>query len=249
MVEPRRIAAISLASRVASELNEVLGESVGHAVRFDQILPRNGGITFTTPGTLLKIMRGDPLLSVYSHIIIDEVHERDANTDLILCFLRELLPHRPDLRLVLMSALANVNIYHAYFGHQLALVTVPGSLYSVKEYFLEDVDKLVGMPKNTEAASSDLAVPYPLLEELVVHIINYLGDGGILCFLPGWEEIRALQKQLAESPKLSAHPISLILLHSSVPSSEQHLVFQPVKIGARKIVLATNIAETSITIP
>ncbi|KAJ3082419.1 hypothetical protein HK102_001713, partial [Quaeritorhiza haematococci] len=293
VTQPRRIAAISVAQRVASERHEEIGRfsAVGYQVRFDDKRPRgktqDGTVVFCTSGILLRRLQEDPMLSGVTHIILDEVHERDLNTDLLLIILRQLLQHRTDIKLVLMSATADTHLFQRYFRgfgppedpDYPPVVDVPGKLYPVREHYLEDVlqilrsspwwsrvDSSTDVRKwlRTELSSTasssypdrsrfqEPELPLELMEAMIAHICHTQPPGAILCFLPGWAEISALQQKLNEDRfnvgfgRSSRYRIHA--LHSSVPMSEQQDVFERPPEGVRKIILATNIAETSITI-
>ncbi|KAG5493297.1 hypothetical protein GH5_02039 [Leishmania sp. Ghana 2012 LV757] len=136
VTQPRRLSAVSIAQRVAAERLESVEESIGYMVRFDARKGRH--ITFVTTGLLLRIMQSDTLLDGYSHVIIDEIHEREMNSDFILMLLRQILEKRPDIRVVLMSATLHASDFQSYFGGA-PLIQVEGQVFPVKEYFLEDL--------------------------------------------------------------------------------------------------------------
>jgi ATP-dependent RNA helicase A len=142
VTQPRRISATSVAERIAFERNEALGESVGYSVRFESVIPRPyGSILFCTIGVLLrKLEQG---LRGVSHVIVDEIHERDVNSDFIMVVLRDMVSTYPDLRVILMSATINTSMFGDYFG-DCPIIEVPGRAFPVKQYFLEDAIELVG---------------------------------------------------------------------------------------------------------
>ncbi|TPX69116.1 hypothetical protein SpCBS45565_g02690 [Spizellomyces sp. 'palustris'] len=288
VTQPRRIAAISVAQRVAYERGEVLGResAIGYQVRFDDKRPtadpRDGHIVFCTSGILLKRLQEDPQLKNVTHIILDEVHERDLNTDLLLIIVRQLLHKRPDIRVVLMSATAETQLFQDYFvgfgteGPQNAppIISVPGRMFPVEQYFLEDVDALLRDPRalpvpfrpckeSLHWVSNETGplisprgedpMPYDYFEALIAHICTTREDGAILCFLPGWQEIDVLMQRLKDDDNFRVgfadeSRFRIFPLHSSIPTSAQQLIFETPPKGVRKIILSTNIAETSVTI-
>jgi len=283
--QPRRVAATSVATRVAAERGEKLGVSVGYKVRLDAV----GGdarLLFATTGILLRRLNDDPALAGVSHVLVDEAHERSLDNDLLLALLRDLLPRRPSLKLVLMSATLDSDVFSAYFRlPKEAVLFVPGVTHPVTELFLEDCVARTGycpppgapemagkpaVPPAEEAAVlrragySDAVcrvvpfvvqdkVNYPLLAMVLQHICSdeSLPLGGILVFLPGLMEIqKAREVALAQPAVRSATGDGryLVALHSALGSVEQAQAFASVPAGLRKLVLATNIAETSVTI-
>ncbi|CAL1695825.1 unnamed protein product [Somion occarium] len=307
--QPRRIAAISVASRVATERGEVVGKgSVGYQVRFEAKLPEDhGSITFCTTGIFLKRMhsalqdeghRAQNLDDV-THLIVDEVHERDVDTDLLLVVLKRLLADRKarnkPLKIVLMSATIDPTLFRQYFtdnqGKPASVIEVPGRSFPVQKHFLDDyVPQLVSsdtrsnwvfrddsvqkyivkelglqaLPPALQASSrykssedikdEDLDQPYPLIALAVSHVLRKTDDGHVLVFLAGWDDITGVQKCLLDGGNLGVNfndqsKFSIHLLHSSIPVAEQQVIFDPPPPGVRRIILSTNIAETSVTIP
>ncbi|KAG8727834.1 hypothetical protein FRC12_022188, partial [Ceratobasidium sp. 428] len=318
--QPRRIAAISVAERVAKERGEPLGQSVGYQVRFEAKLPQDhGSITFCTTGIFLKRMQSallersqgkqhgsGPSLDDVTHILVDEVHERDVDTDLLLVVLKRLLADRrarqKPLKIILMSATIDPTLFQTYFaevdGTPAPVAEVPGRSFPVTKYYMDDIirqlstidmhssmwvwqDKSVVAYAGGEIGPQALApithgsdllaphppdppkllqydpdIPYPLVGLTIAHVIKKSSDGHVLVFLPGWDEMMALQRILEDRRTsllgvdfTNRNEFSLHLLHSTVPVSEQQAVFEPAEPGVRRIILATNIAETSITIP
>ncbi|XP_022086589.1 putative ATP-dependent RNA helicase DHX30 [Acanthaster planci] len=260
VTQPRRISAVSVAERVALERGEQVGNTIGYQVRLSSKLPYNNGcILFCTTGILLKKLESNPSLTGISHVIVDEVHERDINTDFLLILLKNLLRDNPNLKLILMSASINAQLISSYFN-DCPMISVPGFMYPVKEYYLEDVSGLLGAGigahgKGNRASTSmdeECDVVRPLTDvDLAVNIIKFIDEsrppGAILCFLPGWQDIRSVCDRLKDIlPNSGKHLI--LPVHSSVPLSAQQDIFERPPHGIRKIVLATNIAETSITI-
>ncbi|KAF9526480.1 hypothetical protein CPB83DRAFT_770211 [Crepidotus variabilis] len=305
--QPRRLAAISVAHRVASERGEQIGMSVGYHVRFEAKLPEpRGSITFCTTGVFLKRLQsimstesnGRSDFDSISHIVVDEVHERDVDTDLLLVVLKQLMEQKKakgqSLKIILMSATIDPILFQRYFadhtGKPADTIEVPGRSFPVTKHFMDDyATKILSGPmkwvKDQEpvakyllrelgpniatqlgvrvnslsgsehiAMRNDLDLPYPFIAATISHVLQASKDGHVLVFLPGWEEIMATQRALL-SPlgplgiNLTSKDYSLHLLHSSVPLADQQAIFEPPKLGVRRIILATNIAETSVTIP
>lgn len=305
--QPRRLAAISVADRVSKERGEVLGRgSVGYQVRFEQKLPEDhGSITFCTIGIFLKRMQsalleggdaGGHNLDDVTHIIVDEVHERDVDTDLLLVVLKRLLADRKargkPIKVILMSATIDPSLFQSYFadesGSPAPVIEVPGRSFPVEKQFLDDylhefssekfarqwlTDRDVlkylqseldpptlrslQLPVDMDArpVDDDSPVPAPLVAMSIAHVLKKSDSGHVLTFLPGWEDMQAVQKFLENSGTALGHDFrnqdkfSIHLLHSTIPLAEQQVIFEPPKPGVRRIILATNIAETSITIP
>ncbi|CAG8546521.1 29213_t:CDS:2, partial [Racocetra persica] len=306
VTQPRRIAAISVAQRVAYERSEKLGQTVGYHVRFDAVEPApTGSILYCTTGVLLRRMHdeknGIDALKGVTHIVVDEVHERDMNADFLLVILKQILRerrlhNRPPIKLILMSATIDTGIFSEYFGEffstgRCPVVEVPGKIFPVQQFFLEDLvsklrthygsleapqlgysdtlkyvdremqfaqmrksSKLLPQKMNIQT-KSNAEIPYNLMALVIAHIVNTSEEGAILVFLPGLEEIMALNRLLTSSPyplgiDFSNHSrFRIHFLHSSLPSLSQQEVFESLpNSNMRKIILATNIAETSITI-
>ena len=324
--QPRRLAAISVAQRVAKERGENLGASIGYQVRFENQLPEEqGSVTFCTTGVFLKRLQsaldtsgtfahGHSLDDV-THVVVDEVHERDVDTDLLLVVLKRLIADRKakgkPIKVVLMSATIDPTLFQQYFpddqGKPSKVIEVPGRAFPVKKHFLDEfVSDLVSFPGAAEAFAQDsvmkyvhnelgpaalqlyqtlpprpittpassrsgsgrstptqdgrdkgdeLELPAPLVALTIAHVLRNSDDGHVLAFLPGWDEIQSVHRYLAnpasnlgvdfgDQTKWSIH-----LLHSTVPVAEQQVIFDPPPQGLRRIILATNIAETSVTIP
>lgn len=279
VTEPRRIAALALAHRVAEERGEPVGARVGYQIRFDNRSPESlGGITYCTTGILLNKLRLNPRLYGYSHIFIDEAHERDLLSDFSLILIRDLLMARPELRLVVMSASMDVIPFVQYFSQvSCALVKIDTPPMSVKTLFLEDMlpvldSRLLTAQDassfiNEEAKLAELQPVVPslsldsmptvsssLLEAVIGEIcIRTPTDESILVFLPGWEEISALKHCLLREDVLrigysDQQRFTIYTIHSQIKPFEQRAMFEMPPHGTRKIILATNIAESSITI-
>ncbi|GAA6001633.1 uncharacterized protein JCM10292_004968 [Rhodotorula paludigena] len=321
--QPRRIAAISVAERVAKERGEQIGDSVGYQVRFEAKPPRrDGSILFCTTGLFLRRMQadldrsaggdgaggdaakkqqeGESFLDGVTHVCVDEVHERDVDTDLLLFVLRRLLHERrkqgkAEIKVVLMSATIDPRLFTTYFADPntsriAPVVEVPGRSFPVEKHWLDETieelrdlrlpmnqggwvfqDKSVVPYLQRELVPSipidqrtgrpvgeidDLEMPYPLLALIIAHVLTRSDEGHVLVFLPGWDEIQAVRNILQDRARyplfdvnFNARDIEIHVLHSTIPIAEQQAVFEPPAAGIRRIVLSTNIAETSVTIP
>ncbi|EEH44819.1 uncharacterized protein PADG_01108 [Paracoccidioides brasiliensis Pb18] len=274
--QPRRISALGLADRVSDERCSTVGDEVGYVVRGDSKLKYGSTkITFMTTGILLRRMHtGGPdvvsSLADISHVVVDEVHERSLDTDFLLALLRDVLRHRRDLKLILMSATLDADIFTRYFGGdcKVGLVTISGRTFPVKDLYIDDVIRRTGFnPGNSLLAFDEnwgsneddsvdpnvgsilqklgMGINYDLIASTVRYIDSQLQGkpGGILIFLPGTMEIDRCLAAINHLP--FAHPLPL---HASLLPSEQRRVFIPAPPGKRKVIAATNVAETSITI-
>ncbi|KAM6948718.1 ATP-dependent RNA helicase DHX30 [Aplochiton taeniatus] len=261
VTQPRRISAVSVANRVAQEMGPELKGSVGYQVRLESRPPQHSGgaVLFLTVGVLLRKLQGNGRLRGVSHVVVDEVHERDVNTDLLLALLRGALAGNPALRVVLMSATGDNRRLARYFGG-CPVVSVPGFMHPVRERHLEEVLREMGRPPppppppvrrelpEGRVPRDEAAPDLPLVADVIEHIHRHGEPGAVLCFLPGWQEIKAVQQSLEEKASLRNGSTMILPLHSSMSVADQQTVFHRPPQGRRKIVLATNIAETSITI-
>ncbi|KAK7320141.1 hypothetical protein RJT34_04875 [Clitoria ternatea] len=298
--QPRRISAMSVSERVAAERGEKLGESVGYKVRLEGLKGRDTRLLFCTTGVLLRRLLVDRNLKGVTHVIVDEIHERGMNEDFLLIVLKELLLHRPDLRLILMSATLNAELFSSYFDGA-PTMHIPGFTFPVRAHFLEDILERTGyrltpynqiddygqektwkMQKQAQAfrkRKSQIAsavedslevadfkgyslrtqeslscwspdsIGFNLIEHVLCHIVKNERPGAVLVFMTGWDDINSLKDQLRAHPLLGDQSqVLLLACHGSMASSEQRLIFENPEGGLRKIVLATNMAETSITI-
>lgn len=254
VTQPRRISAIALAKRISEERSERIGYSIGYHVRLGfQRIQERGGIMFCTTGMLLQNLHSNPKLKGISHVIIDEVHERSVQTDLLLILLRRLLKENTQLSIVLMSASVSTQQLKDYFeDYQPMLIEVPGMLYPLTRHYLPNSLQKLKLNKNNYSmdkllipGSSPQFVP-KLVVDVIEHIHLLCDAGAILVFLPGWQEIRNVQSQLEKD--YADETLLVVPVHSRLSSEEQEKIFEKTPNGKRKVVLATNIAETSLTI-
>jgi ATP-dependent helicase HrpA len=241
--QPRRIAARSVAERIASELDTELGELVGYQVRFTDRTSRSSRLKLMTDGILLAELQRDRQLRKYDTIIIDEAHERSLNIDFILGYLRRLLPKRPDLKVIITSATIDPQRFAAHFsdrrGKPAPIIEVSGRTYPVDVRYRPLMQD--GADEEGEVVTRD---PTEAIGEAVAEL-SAEGPGDILVFLPGEREIRDTADSLSGLPNLEVLP-----LYSRLSSAEQHRVFSPTASSrTRRVVLATNVAETSLTVP
>ena len=252
--QPRRIAASSTAKRIAQEIGTPLGEHVGYKVRFNDTLQPGASIKLMTDGILLAETQTDPLLKAYDTIIIDEAHERSLNIDFLLGYLKQLLPRRPDLKVIITSATIDAERFARHFassnGKPAPVIEVSGRLYKVEiRYRPVDRDPVVagGGVDNKPAPKAQQAREKRDLMDAVVDGVDELcrlGQGDVLVFLPGEREIRDCAEALRKH-----HPphVEILPLFARLSVEEQDRVFRTT--NARRIVLATNVAETSLTVP
>lgn len=246
VTQPRRISAISLSQRVAFERGELLGDVVGYQVRLQQVLPKQAGaILFCTTGILLKKLQSNLTLDGCSHVIVDEAHERNVDTDMLLVLLKRAMKKNPSLKVIIMSATINADLFQEYFNCN--AVEVPGRLFPVKMNFLDEIINL-GIPAYKKQENSEENGPLidcQQITDLIQHINKNKPQGAILCFLPGWAHIQRIQQNL-ESYRSN---MNVIPLHSKIPWGNQSTIFDTPEEGVRKVILATDIAETGITVP
>ena len=228
VLQPRRVAARTVAARVAWERDSRLGEEVGYQVRFDDRIGDDTRIAFITEGILLRWLQDDPQLADIGVILFDEFHERNLLSDVALALVKRLQAARPDLKLVVMSATLDAEPVAAYLD-EAPILTSGGQMFPVNVGYLEHRD---------QRSISEQAA------DVVARIINAGDQGDILVFMPGMGEINAVINSL-RAQKLSER-IALIPLHGELPPEQQDLAFAENPL--RKIVVATNVAETSVTI-
>ncbi|XP_032539439.1 putative ATP-dependent RNA helicase DHX57 [Chiroxiphia lanceolata] len=322
--QPRRISAISVAERVAKERTERIGLTVGYQIRLESVKSSATRLLYCTTGVLLRRLEGDLTLQGVTHVIVDEVHERTEESDFLLLVLKDIMVQRPDLRIILMSATLNAELFSQYF-HSCPIINIPGRTFPVDQFFLEDViamtryvledcspyrrkakqeSKQNGRHKRTafEEVEEDLRragllegtdtvvrdsdpdqkltlkqlltrykgvnkavlktmslmdldkVNLELIEALLEWIVagrHSYPPGAVLIFLPGLAEIKMLYEQLQTNALFNnRHSKRCVVypLHSSLSSEEQQSVFLRPPAGVTKIIISTNIAETSVTI-
>ena len=238
--QPRRIAASSVAKRIAEELKTPLGDVVGFKVRFQDRLSRDASVKLMTDGILLAETQTDPLLNAYDTIIIDEAHERSLNIDFLLGYLRQLLPRRPDLKVIITSATIDANRFAEYFASAKGpapVIMVSGRMFPVEQRYRPFEE------------SRDYDLNDAIADAVDELWLSPHSAGDILVFLPGEREIREaadhLRKHLAHQP--SNRGADVLPLFARLSPAEQDQIFA--SHNNRRIVLATNVAETSLTVP
>ncbi|EPQ8314542.1 ATP-dependent RNA helicase HrpA [Vibrio vulnificus] len=229
--QPRRLAARSVANRIAEEMETQLGDFVGYKVRFNDQLSENTQIKLMTDGILLAEIQHDRFLNQYDTIIIDEAHERSLNIDFILGYLKELLPRRPDLKVIITSATIDPERFSNHFGGA-PIIEVSGRTYPVETRYRP-------LGGETEDDRDQLEGIFDAVDELCDE-----GLGDILIFMNGEREIRDTADALA---KRKLKDTEIVPLYARLSAGEQNKIFQPHT--GRRIVLATNVAETSLTVP
>ncbi|HEY0297049.1 MAG TPA: ATP-dependent RNA helicase HrpA [Bordetella sp.] len=252
--QPRRLAATSVARRIAEELDTPLGEVVGYQVRFNDHTGPNASVKLMTDGILLAESQRDPLLKRYDTVIIDEAHERSLNIDFLLGYLKQLLPRRPDLKLIITSATIDAERFATHFasesGKPAPVIEVSGRLYPVEVRYRpvlqEQPDDAAPSGKgNRDRLAGDeerdlIDAIVDAVDECARH-----GPGDVLVFLPGEREIRESAEALRKH-----HPAGteILPLYARLSQAEQEQIFRP-RGNARRVVLSTNVAETSLTVP
>ena len=240
--QPRRLAARATATRIAQELKSDLGHAVGYKIRFTDRIGPQSYIKLMTDGILLAETQGDPTLSAYDTLIIDEAHERSVNIDFLLGYLRQLLPKRPDLKVIVTSATLDAERFALHFadraGTPAPVIEVSGRLFPIELRYRPVEETESSDPKKKGAALYDAMVD-------AVDEAQRAGPGDVLVFLPGEREIR----EAAEALRKARHAAQteILPLFARQSAQEQGRVFAPAK--GRRVVLATNVAETSLTVP
>ena len=271
ITQPRRIAAISISERVAEELDTKIGDIVGYSVRFKEKMSKKTKIKFVTDGMLVRECILDKNLEKYNYIILDEIHERSIHTDILMMICKDLIMNkkRKDLKLIIMSATLDPKKYMEYFNTN-ALIKIQGRKFPIKVYNIaEEKEENIYLNKNTN--NYKVNDYYDLISKYIDRCLNCIlqiilsekeedKTGDILVFLPGQEDIEDLQELLkskkeeinTELPNRNNIEFKVLPLFGSLPSNQQLKIFRPMKnkLGKniRKIILATNIAETSLTI-
>lgn len=233
--QPRRVAAVSVATRVADEVGTNLGDKVGYSIRFEEKCSKNTAIKYMTDGMLVREFLTDSNLEKYSVMIIDEAHERTLQTDILLGLLKDLLKRRPDFKLIISSATINAKKFSDYFD-KAPIFNVPGRKYPVEIFY-------------TEQAEANYL--YAAITTVFQIHMSTKGAGDILVFLTGQEEIETMAEALEDTcKKLQGQIKEMVIcpIYANLPPEKQKKIFDPTPKGARKVVISTNIAETSLTI-
>ncbi|RCI09694.1 hypothetical protein L249_3978 [Ophiocordyceps polyrhachis-furcata BCC 54312] len=232
--QPRRVAAMSVAKRVAEEVGCKLGDAVGYTIRFEDCTSPATKIKYMTDGMLQREILMDPDMRRYSVIMLDEAHERTISTDVLFALLKKALKRRPDLKVIVTSATLDADKFSAYFN-ECPIFTIPGRTFPVEILY----------SREPESDYLDVA----LLTVMQIHLTEPKGD--ILLFLTGQEEIDTACETLFDRKKAlgpSVPDLIILPVYSQLPTEMQTRIFEPAPPGSRKVVIATNIAETSITI-
>lgn len=232
--QPRRVAAMSVAARVAQEMSVKLGNEVGYAIRFEDCTSERTLIKYMTDGTLHREFLSEPDLQSYSVMIIDEAHERTLHTDILFGLVKDIARFRPDLKLLISSATLDAQKFSEFFD-EAPIFRIPGRRFPVDIYY-------------TKAPEADY-VDACVVSVLQIHATQPLGD--VLVFLTGQDEIETCHELLQDRVRRLGSKVKELLIlpvYANLPSDMQAKIFEPTPPGARKVVLATNIAETSLTI-
>ncbi|KFA77218.1 hypothetical protein S40288_01302 [Stachybotrys chartarum IBT 40288] len=232
--QPRRVAAMSVAARVADEVGVKVGNEVGYSIRFEDNTSDKTVLKYMTDGMLLREFMTEPDLAGYSALMIDEAHERTVHTDILLALVKDLARERRDLKLLISSATMNAEKFAQYFDDA-PIFNIPGRRYPVDIYYTP-------APEANYLAAA-------ITTTFQIHTTQ--GKGDILIFLTGQDEIEAAELEISETAKKLGSRIKELVIcpiYANLPSELQAKIFEPTPDGARKVVLATNIAETSLTI-
>ncbi|KAK9325917.1 P-loop containing nucleoside triphosphate hydrolase protein [Lipomyces orientalis] len=233
--QPRRVAATSVATRVAEEIGCQVGQVVGYSIRFEDMTSENTRIKYMTDGMLLRELLVDPLLSRYCVVMIDEAHERSIYTDILLCILKKVIRKRKDLRLIISSATLQAEEFANFFGPDTRIASIEGKMYPVDILYLAEptedyVEKTI---------------------QTIIDIHNEEPEGDILAFLTGRKEINTVVEAILDRSAPDRNNQARLLplpLHAFLPQDQQNRIFDPAPEGARKVIISTNIAEASVTI-
>ncbi|KAK4427729.1 Pre-splicing factor ATP-dependent RNA helicase DEAH1 [Sesamum alatum] len=234
--QPRRVAAMSVAARVSQEMGVKLGHEVGYSIRFEDCTSEKTVLKYMTDGMLLREFLGEPDLASYSVVMVDEAHERTLSTDILFGLVKDIARFRPDLKLLISSATLDAEKFSDYFDSA-PIFKIPGRRFPVEIHYT----------KAPEADYLDAAI----VTALQIHVTQPPGDGDILVFFTGQEEIETAEEILKHRTRgLGTKIAELIIcpIYANLPTELQAKIFEPTPEGARKVVLATNIAETSLTI-
>lgn len=234
--QPRRLAARSVATRIAEELKVKVGEQLGFQVRFTDQVTDTTQIKLMTDGILLAETQNDPYLNKYDTLIIDEAHERSLNIDFLLGYLKQLLPKRPDLKLIITSATIDLERFSKHFDDA-PVIEVSGRTYPVEVIYQQPVE-------SDEVKTEGIGAAILEAVETIRAMPRHSGPNDILVFLSGEQDIREVSKLLNDQRYLHTE---VMPLYARLSASEQNRVFQPHR--GQRIVLATNVAETSVTVP
>lgn len=232
--QPRRVAAMSVAKRVADEIGTKLGNEVGYSIRFEDCTSDRTVLKYMTDGMLLREFLSEPDLAGYNVVMIDEAHERTLHTDILFGLVKDIARFRPDMKLLISSATLDAKKFSSFFDDA-PIYTIPGRRYSVDVFY-------------TKAPEADY-LDASIVTVLQIHVTQ--PDGDILVFLTGQEEVETAAEILAVRTRGLGTKIKELIIckiYSTLPSDLQVKIFEPTPPGARKVVLATNIAETSLTI-
>ena len=233
--QPRRVAAMSVAKRVAEEVGCSLGEEVGYAIRFEDVTSERTKIKYMTDGVLLRETLRDPDVDGYSAIVMDEAHERSLNTDVLFGILKGVLARRRDLRLIVTSATMNAERFSSFFGNA-PIFRIPGRTFPVTRHWAKIV------PEDYVDAA--------VKQVLSIHLSMPPGD--ILVFMTGQEDIEAVCEVIAERVQIlgsdQVPPLLVLPMYSQLPADLQSKFFEKAASGARKVIVSTNVAETSLTV-
>jgi pre-mRNA-splicing factor ATP-dependent RNA helicase DHX16 len=233
--QPRRVAAMSVAARVAQEMNVRLGHEVGYSIRFENCTSKSTVIQYMTDGMLLREILTEPDLASYSCMVIDEAHERTLHSDILFGLVKDIVRFRSDLKLIISSATMDAEKFSKYFDDA-SIFMIPGRMFPVDIYYT----------KSPEADYVDAAV----VTVLQIHVSQPL-NGDVLVFLTGQEEIETAAEILTQRTRNLGSRIKELMIcpvYANLPSDQQAKIFEKTPKGTRKVVLATNIAETSLTI-